>query len=76
MPKNSADVDYILRLPEVVEMAGVQRATIYRYMADGIFPRSVKLGNRTVGWLQSEVQAWMAGLAAARDKQTQKSAKM
>ncbi|MCB1929692.1 MAG: AlpA family transcriptional regulator [Rhodocyclaceae bacterium] len=50
--------DRILRMPQVVEMVGLCRASIYNKMRDEAFPRQVKLG-RLSGWLESEVQDWI-----------------
>jgi prophage regulatory protein len=49
-----------LRLPEVMELTGLSRATIYRYADDGAFPRPVKLTKRAVGWKSDEVEAWLS----------------
>lgn len=38
---------------------GYGRATIYRLMATGQFPRSYSLGARAVAWLESEIDAWI-----------------
>ena len=50
--------DRILRMPQVVEMVGLCRASIYNKMREEAFPRQVKLG-RLSGWLESEVQEWI-----------------
>jgi prophage regulatory protein len=55
-----------LRLPAVVRMTGLGRSTIYRMEAARQFPQRVKLGLRAVGWLESEVQAWLEMRAKAR----------
>jgi prophage regulatory protein len=44
----------------VVAKTGLSRSSIYAYVARGIFPRQRRLGPRRVGWLASEVRAWMA----------------
>jgi prophage regulatory protein len=36
-------------------------------MANGEFPRSVPIGERTVGWLESEIDNWIAGCLRKRD---------
>jgi prophage regulatory protein len=48
-----------LRLAEVRNRVGYGRATIYRLMAAGHFPRSYSLGARAVAWLESEIDAWI-----------------
>lgn len=50
----------ILRLKEVLARTGLSRSFIYQKMAEGLFPENVRLGARTVGWIESEVEAWLA----------------
>jgi len=49
----------LMRLPEVVQMTGVSRSTIYRWMENGEFPRQISLGANTVAWLVSDVEDWI-----------------
>jgi prophage regulatory protein len=52
--------DSFLRLPAVIARTGLSRSTIYEQMQTAArFPRPVKLGPRAVGWLESEVNAWL-----------------
>lgn len=51
--------DRILRLPQVRELCGVGRSTLYDWMAKGLFPRPVKLGARAVGWRADDISAWL-----------------
>jgi prophage regulatory protein len=44
----------------IVARTGLSRSTIYDYIARGLFPRQRRLGPRRVGWLASEVRAWIA----------------
>ncbi len=48
-----------LRLSDVKERTGLSRSTIYLNISKGTFPRNISLGNRCVGWLESEIDAWM-----------------
>ena len=54
----------VLRLPAVKSMTGLSRSSIYQKIIDGDFPRSILLGPRTVGWLESEVAAWIQAKVA------------
>lgn len=56
----------ILRLPEVMARVGICRASIYLRIADGSFPKQISLGARAVGWLESDIDAWLAARIAAR----------
>jgi prophage regulatory protein len=49
----------IIRLPEVKNTTGLSRSTIYLYMSKGIFPASISLGTRTIGWLKSDVERYL-----------------
>lgn len=48
----------ILRRTEIEEQLGLARSTIYQMVADGEFPKPVKLGRRAVGWRAEEVENW------------------
>jgi prophage regulatory protein len=57
-----------MRLKEVIDITGLARSTIYRFMGKGKFPRSIPLGERSVGWLDTEVNEWLSNKVACRDK--------
>ena len=57
----------LLRRPAVEAKVGFSRATLYSLMNAGDFPKPVKLGLRSVGWIESEVDAWIEGRIQARD---------
>ena len=48
-----------MRMRELFEMVGVSRATIYRWMDAGDFPRSIALGGNSIAWSEKSVQEWM-----------------
>lgn len=50
----------ILRLRHVVERTGLSRNTIYRRMKDNTFPQQVRLGPNSVGWLEADINGWIA----------------
>ncbi|MCF3594182.1 AlpA family transcriptional regulator [Rhodobacteraceae bacterium LMO-12] len=49
----------ILRRPEVEVRTGLSRSTLYAMMAEGTFPKPVKLGKRAVGWREADIAAWL-----------------
>jgi prophage regulatory protein len=49
----------ILRLTQVKEKTGLGRSSIYAFEAAGKFPRRIKLGGHSVGWIAQEVNAWL-----------------
>lgn len=50
----------ILRLPEVMGRVGLRRASIYLHVSKGSFPKPISLGARAVGWLESDINRWIA----------------
>jgi prophage regulatory protein len=55
----------IIRLPEVVKITGLSRSTIYLRMSKSDFPQSISLGERAVGWLESDVEDWLEACVVA-----------
>lgn len=53
----------LLRLNAVKELTGLSRSTIY---ADPTFPRSVKIGDRAVAWVETEIGDWINARIAER----------
>jgi len=47
----------LMRLPEVMRESGLSRSSIYQYAEEGLFPRPVKIGERAVAWISSEIVA-------------------
>ncbi|HBP5283205.1 MULTISPECIES: helix-turn-helix transcriptional regulator [Pseudomonas] len=58
----------IIRLKEVMDLTGLARSTVYKYIAANEFPIPVPLGDRCVGWLESEIHDWILARVAERDK--------
>ena len=58
--------DRLLRLPEVQELTGLRRSTIYAQMQSGMFPHSVKAGPRAATWSEAAVQAWISDRIRSR----------
>jgi prophage regulatory protein len=51
----------------VVEATGESRSTIYKRIADGEFPKPVRLGTKSIGFVEDEVKAYNDARIAARD---------
>lgn len=49
----------LIGIDRVSEKTTLSRSTIYAYAAVGKFPRAVRVGVRQVGWVESEVDAWL-----------------
>lgn len=50
----------IIRRKQVEARTGLSRSTIYLRVAEGTFPAPISLGARAVGWVESEISAWLA----------------
>lgn len=57
----------IIRLRDVMRCTGLSRSTIYKFIEQGIFPKSVSLGGRAVGWVEEEVLDWVQARIEERD---------
>jgi len=53
----------LLRLPKVLSKVGLGVTRVYELMGDGHFPRPIRIGQRAVAWVESEVDAWIAAQA-------------
>ena len=49
----------ILRRLDVQRITGLSKATLWRLVKAGDFPRPIRLGARAVGWKAQEVVAWI-----------------
>ncbi|MGH9436170.1 MAG: helix-turn-helix transcriptional regulator [Terriglobia bacterium] len=64
--------DRLMRRREVQRTTGLSRSSLYRLIAVGSFPSPILLSANAVGWLETEVSAWIAGrVAASRSGQSQ-----
>lgn len=57
--KTNQFTDRFVREAERLKMTSISRSHAYQLEKEGKFPRRIKLGNRSVVWLLSELQAWM-----------------
>lgn len=55
-----------IRVRETIQKTGLSKSSIYDLMAQGQFPQTVRLGGRSVAFVEGEVDAWMAQRIAAR----------
>ena len=51
--------DRFIRIKTVQERTSLSRATIYRQMQKGIFPKQVSIGDMRRGWRESDINKWM-----------------
>ena len=59
---------YILRIKQLIERTNLSRATLYVLMAkDPTFPKKIQLTARSIGFLETEVDAWIQARAQLRN---------
>lgn len=49
----------LIKLTSVKSMTGLSKSTIYAMMNKGVFPKSISIGERSVAWIEMEVQKWI-----------------
>jgi len=52
--------DRIMWLKDVLQRTSLRRATLYRKIEKGTFPRQIQLSVRCVGWRASAIEKWLA----------------
>jgi prophage regulatory protein len=58
----------ILRFAQVEDRTGLKHSAIYERIGNGTFPRQVPLGPKAVGWLETEIDEWIAQRVRRRDE--------
>jgi prophage regulatory protein len=58
--------DRFLPKPEVLRIAGFSAATLWREVKAGRFPAPVSISPNRIGFLESEVRAWIAARLGSR----------
>lgn len=56
----------VMREAEVLATTGRSRAMRWRDERAGRFPKRIRTGPNSIGWLASEIFAWLAARAAER----------
>lgn len=62
----------LIRRPEVLSRVGLSSSTLYEMIAAGDFPAPIPIGRQAVGFLESEVEAWIKNRIEQRDSRTRK----
>lgn len=64
---SSSNAARILRMKQLIDRTNLSRATLYVLMSKDLsFPRKIKLTERSIGFLESEVNEWIAHRAQMR----------
>lgn len=59
--------DKFLRIKAVIEKTGCPKASIYRMIKEGTFPKQERIGRRAVGWRASRIARWMEAPTAYQE---------
>lgn len=60
MVKNKTDKHpKLIRLPEVIRRTGFGKTWIYTLIRAGKFPKQIKIGERAIAFIESEVDEWI-----------------
>ena len=57
----------VIKLKEVIQKTSLGHSSIYKFIAEGTFPKQVSLGAKSVGWVETEVDDWIMERIAERD---------
>lgn len=49
----------IIDLTQLMNKVPLGKSTIYAYVKAGKMPAPIKLGDRAVGWIEAEIDAWL-----------------
>ncbi|MEL7040494.1 MAG: AlpA family transcriptional regulator [Pseudomonadota bacterium] len=58
----------ILRRGDVLDRTGLSVSTLYYFMKKDRFPRPIKLGVRSVGWLEQDINDWIDRCVKDRER--------
>jgi prophage regulatory protein len=54
-----------IKLPEVINLTGKSRSSIYAAIRDGAFPAPKKIGVKAVAWTTESIRQWQEACIAA-----------
>jgi prophage regulatory protein len=66
MPQTT-EAQKILRRGDVEKLTGMRRSSLYAAVAEGKFPPPIRLSEKCVGWLESEIVDWQQRCIRERD---------
>ncbi|WP_462169458.1 AlpA family transcriptional regulator [Pseudoalteromonas lipolytica] len=58
----------LIKLKEVMQKTSLGHSSIYKFIAEGTFPKQVSLGARSVAWVESEVDEWIFEKVSSREE--------
>jgi len=64
----------LIRREDVEALTGFKKAFIYREMKAGTFPQPIRIGEKAVRWVETEVREWIAACIAEGREPTEAKA--
>ncbi len=58
-----------IRLPELLHLSGRSKTTNQNLIKQGLMPPSISLGDRSIGFIESEVNQVLAAMAAGKSQE-------
>lgn len=58
---------FFLRLPQVMNLVGLGRSSIFKAVKEGTFPAPVNIAKRAIAWRYSDIKKWVDERPTARD---------
>jgi prophage regulatory protein len=58
----------LLKRSQVAAKVGLERSAIYAKLQRGEFPKPIAIGRKSVRWLESDIDKWIAERVRQRDK--------
>ena len=58
----------IYRLPDVMNLTGLSRYSIYLRISTNEFPKPIKIGLRAVGWTEDSIITWQSTIMEANNE--------
>lgn len=49
-----------VRISQLTDIVPMSKATIWRKLKDGTFPKPIKLGDRITAWRLDDIEEWLA----------------
>ena len=59
----------VLRRPEILEITGLSKTTLFEHIKSGLFPKFIRLGKRSVGIFEHEARALILARASEKNEE-------
>ena len=57
----------LIKMKDVTKKTGMSRSTVYELIGKGGFPKQVKLGPRSIAFVEAEIDLWIRNKIAIRN---------